>query len=107
MTISKKKKLKPAEAATQTHGEKDMPQQLATHQNALLQLEDDFAEFACLSAFLTNAFAATLKEHEWLTPEIVFGARLFSCRLQQQAVELKAELHTLRLNYDKKTTKGR
>ena len=106
MTISKQKKHKPAEPETLTQKEMSL-QQRATHRNALLQLEDDFAEFASLSAFLSNAFAATLKEQEWLTPEIVSGARLCSCWQQQRAAELKAELHALRLSCDKTNTKRR
>lgn len=106
MKTSKLKKLKPAEPVTQTHEEKVVLRS-ATHRKTLLQLEDDFAEFASLSAFLTNAFVVTIKEHEWLTPEIVSGARLCSCRLQQRAVELKDELHVLRLNYGNTPAKGK
>lgn len=104
MTTSKQDKHKPAEPATQTPGEKGLDSK-AEHLNALLQLEDDFAEFVCLSAFLTNALAVTIKEPEWLTPEIVSGARFCACRMQQQAGELKSELHALRASYCKAATK--
>ncbi len=73
----------------------------------MLQLEDDFAEYADVSAFLCNALAATLKEHHWLTPEVVSGARLCSCWLQRRASELRVELRAAIVPYVKANTKER
>ncbi|MBU0620615.1 MAG: hypothetical protein KJ795_02095 [Gammaproteobacteria bacterium] len=58
----------------------------------LLQLNDDFAEFSDISAFLCNAFAITLAEHEWLNKEIISGARLCSNWLYFRTCELKNDI---------------
>ncbi|OIR08848.1 hypothetical protein GALL_88410 [mine drainage metagenome] len=65
----------------------------------LIQLNDDFGEFSDVSAFMCNAFANALKEHERLNKEIISGARICSDWLQQKTGELKDDIRQVRLRY--------
>lgn len=65
----------------------------------LIQLNDDFAEYSAISAFMCNAFATALKEHERLNQEIISGARICSDWLQQKTGELKDDIRHVRLRY--------
>ena len=66
----------------------------------LIQLNDDLGEFSDVSAFMSNAFANALTEHERLNKEIISGARICSDWLQQKSSELKDDLRQVRLRYD-------
>ena len=68
--------------------------------NELIQLNDNFGEFSDVSAFMCNAFANALTEHERLNKEIISGARICSDWLQQKTSELKDDLRQVRLRYD-------
>lgn len=65
----------------------------------LIQLNDDFGEFGDVSAFMCNAFANALTEHERLNKEIISGARICSDWLQQKTSELKDDIRQVRLRY--------
>ena len=65
----------------------------------LIQLNDDFGEFGDVSAFMSNAFANALTEHERLNKEIISGARICSDWLHQKTSELKDDLRQVRLRY--------
>ena len=65
----------------------------------LIQLNDDFGEFSAVSAFMSNAFANALTEHERLNKEIISGARVCSDWLQQKTSELMDDLRQVRLRY--------
>lgn len=65
----------------------------------LIQLNDDFGEFSDVSAFMCNAFANALTEHERLNKEIISGARICSDWLQQKTSELKDDIRQVRLRY--------
>ena len=65
----------------------------------LLQLSDDFAEFSDMSAFLCNAFATSLNEHEWLNKEIISGARICSNWLYSRTCELKNDIQQVNAHY--------
>ena len=65
----------------------------------LIQLNDDIGEFSDVSAFMCNAFANALKEHERLNKEIISGARICSDWLQQKTGELKDDIRHVRLRY--------
>ena len=67
--------------------------------NELIQLNDDFGEFSAVSAFMSNAFANALTEHERLNKEIISGARICSNWLQQKTSELKDDIRQVRLRY--------
>jgi DnaJ-domain-containing protein 1 len=65
----------------------------------LIQLSDDFGEFSDVSAFMCNAFANALKEHERLNREIISGARICADWLQQKTSELKDDISQVRTRY--------
>ncbi|OIR09783.1 hypothetical protein GALL_81890 [mine drainage metagenome] len=65
----------------------------------LLQLNDDFAEFSDMSAFLCNAFAITLAEHEWLNEEIISGARICSNWLYSRTCKFKDDIRHVNTSY--------
>ena len=65
----------------------------------LIQLNDDFEKFSDVSAFMSNAFANALTEHERLNKEIISGARICADWLQQMTSELKDDLRNVRLRY--------
>ena len=65
----------------------------------LIQLNDDVGEFGDVSAFMCNAFANALTEHERLNKEIISGARICSDWLQQRTGELKDDIRQMRLRY--------
>ena len=65
----------------------------------LIQLSDHFGEFSDVSAFMNNAFANALTEHERLNKEIISGARICADWLQQMTSELKDDLRNVRLRY--------
>lgn len=65
----------------------------------LIQLDDDFGEFRDISAFMCNAFANALKEHERLNQEIISGARICSDWLQQKTDELRDDIRHVHLRY--------
>lgn len=65
----------------------------------LIQLNDDFGEFSAVSAFMSNAFANALTEHERLNKEIISGARICSDWLQQKTSELRDDLRQVGLRY--------
>ncbi len=65
----------------------------------LIQLNDDFGEFSDVSAFMCNAFANALQEHERLNKEIISGARICSDWLQQKTCELKDDIRQVRMRY--------
>ena len=77
------------------HGS-NQPSSLA---DELLKLIDDFSEYSNISAFMSNAFASTLMEHEWLNQEIISGARICSGWVQQMTVELKDEIRHVQERY--------
>lgn len=104
--MTTRKRERPTKPGKHRQTDKDTGRPQVT-KDALLQFTDDFAEYADLSAFICNAFAATLKEHQWLTPEIVSGARLCSCWLERRANKLKAELHSVLRQCDETITNGR
>lgn len=66
----------------------------------LIRLNDDFGEFGDVSAFMCNAFANALQEHERLNKEIISGARICSDWLQQKTCELKDDIRQVRMRYD-------
>ncbi len=106
MTTSKQTAPRPAAAVRPAQAKKRLAHP-ETQEYALLKFEDDFADYADISAFLCNAFAATIKEPQWLTPEIVSGARLCSCWLQRRASELRAELNAATRQFNQNNEKGR
>jgi hypothetical protein len=65
----------------------------------LIRLNDDFGEFSDVSAFMCNAFANALQEHERLNKEIISGARICSDWLQQKTSELKDDIRHVRMRY--------
>jgi hypothetical protein len=65
----------------------------------LIRLHDDFGQFSHVSAFMCNAFANALQEHERLNKEIISGARICSDWLQQKTGELKDDIRQVRLCY--------
>jgi hypothetical protein len=65
----------------------------------LVQLNDDFAEFSEISAFLCHAFATALSDHEWLDQEIISGARRCSNWLQRRTCELKDDIRHVHTRY--------
>lgn len=65
----------------------------------LIQLYDDFGQFSDVSAFMCNAFANALQEHERLNREIISGARICSDWLRQRTGELKDGIRQVRLRY--------
>lgn len=68
-------------------------------ENELIQLIDDFAEFSDISAFLCNAYATTLADHERLNQEIISGARICSVWLQSRTSKLKADIQDVHARY--------
>lgn len=74
----------------------DQPLSLA---DDLMKLTDDFSEYSNISAFMSNAFASTLMEHEWLNQEIISGARICSGWVQQMTVELKDDIRHVQARY--------
>jgi len=58
----------------------------------LLMLGDDFAEHACVTAFLVNALATVMSADDAQQPEVVAGAKFCATRLQSRTMELKQQL---------------
>lgn len=75
------------------------PAEVASLSDELIQLSDDFGEFSDVSAFMCNAFANALTEHERLNQEIISGARICSDWLQQKTRELKDDIRQVRSRY--------
>lgn len=65
----------------------------------LLQLDDDFAEYSEISAFLCHAFATALSDHESLNEDVISGARRCSNWLQFRSVELKDDIKHVHARY--------
>lgn len=86
---------KPEPAAQMKHGSDKAPS-LA---DELIQLNDDFAEFRDISAFMCHAFATALKENECINEEIISGARICSGWLQLRAGELKDGIRHVHTRY--------
>jgi hypothetical protein len=71
----------------------------STLTDELIRLNDDFGEFSDVSAFMCNAFANALQEHERLNKEIISGARICADWLQQRTSELKDDIRQVRMRY--------
>lgn len=65
----------------------------------LLLLSDNLAEFSDMSAFLCNAFAISLNEHEWLNKKIISGARICSNLLYSRTCELQQGIRQVNAHY--------
>jgi len=65
----------------------------------LLKLDDDFAEYSEISAFLCHAFAVALADHESLNKDIISGARRCSNWLQFRSAELKDDIRHVHARY--------
>lgn len=65
----------------------------------LLQLNDDFAEYSEISAFLCHAFASALSDHESLNEDVIAGARRCSNWLQFRSGELKDAIRHVHARY--------
>lgn len=65
----------------------------------LLQLNDDFAEYSEISAFLCHAFATALSDHESLNEDVISGARRCSNWLQFRSGELKDDIRHVHARY--------
>lgn len=65
----------------------------------LIQLHDDFGQFSDVSAFMCNAFANALQEHERLNKEIISGARICSDWLRHRTGELNDDIRQVRSRY--------
>jgi hypothetical protein len=59
----------------------------------LLLLEDDFAEHACISAFLLASLPAVMSSDNTQQPQVIEGAKLCAERLQARTRELKQQLN--------------
>jgi hypothetical protein len=58
----------------------------------LLMLVDDFAEHACISAFLLSALPSVMSSDDAQHPEVIEGAKLCAEMLQSRTRELKQSL---------------
>jgi hypothetical protein len=65
----------------------------------IIQLSDDFGEFAHVSSFLCHALANALAEHEWLDQDIIAGGRLCSNWLQKRTSQLRDEMRHVQERY--------
>lgn len=65
----------------------------------LLQLNDDFAEFSEISAFLCHAFAIALSDHESLNKNVISGAMRCSNWLQFRSEALKDDIRHVHARY--------
>lgn len=65
----------------------------------LLQLDDDFSEFSEISAFLCQAFATVLSDHESLNKDVIAGAMRCSNWLQFRSGELKKAIRHVHARY--------
>ncbi len=65
----------------------------------LLQLDDDFAEYSEISAFLCHAFAVALSDHQTLNADVISGARRCSNWLQFRSEELKDNIRHVQARY--------
>ena len=74
----------------------DQPQSLAEE---LIQLNDDFAEFREISAFLCHAYATSLSDHDWLDKDIIAGARRCSNWLQSRTGKLNEHVRHVQARY--------
>lgn len=97
-----KNKKKPAQSA---EGEQPVKRQHVSRkvpplEEELIKLNDDFAEFSDVSAFLCRAYATTLADHERLNQDIISGARICSSWLQEKACTLKTDLRHVHARYD-------
>ncbi len=64
--------------------------------DALLQLNDDFAEYHSLSAFLCTAFTEVMSTHNPLQEEVIHGARQCCELLQARTTQMKEDLARVR-----------
>jgi hypothetical protein len=85
--------------ATQTSKKNSASAKALPLAEELLQLSDDFAEYSDMSAFLCNAFATSLNEHEWLNKEIISGARICSNWLYSRTCVLKNDIRQVNAHY--------
>jgi hypothetical protein len=74
----------------------DQQQSLAEE---LIQLNDDFAEFREINAFLCNAYATSLSDHDWLDKDIIAGARRCSSWLQSRSSKLNEDIRHVQERY--------
>lgn len=65
----------------------------------LIDLSDQFSEFVCINAFLSEAFSNMLAEQEAMNDEIVRGAQYCAESLRTRSFELKSELDQVRQRY--------
>ncbi len=72
----------------------------------LVLLEDDFAEHACISAFVLNALTAVMSCDDAQQPEVVAGAKLCADTLQARTKELKQRLDQACERYRDEHTKA-
>ncbi len=67
--------------------------------DALLQLNDDFAEYHSMSAFLCTAFTSVMSTHHPLEEAVIQGARQCAELLQARGDQLKSDLGNTRHLY--------
>ena len=65
----------------------------------LVEFSDQFSEFVCVNAFLSEAFSNMLAEQEAMNNEIVRGAQYCAVSLRTKSFELKSELDQVRERY--------
>ena len=65
----------------------------------LVEFSDQFSEFVCINAFLSEAFSNMLAEQEAMNDEIVRGAQYCAESLRTRSFELKSELDQVRERY--------
>jgi hypothetical protein len=65
----------------------------------LIQLIDEVAEFADLSAFINHALTTSLSRPELLNPHIASGARICSALSQNQSAALQGNLAAMHARY--------
>jgi hypothetical protein len=65
----------------------------------LIDFSDQFSEFVCINAFLSEAFSNMLAEQEAMNDEIVRGALYCAESLRTRSFELKRELDQVRERY--------
>jgi hypothetical protein len=88
--------------STEPHGSENgsasnnNPRSLA---DELVQLNDDFVDYLEINAFLSHAFASALTEHEWLSPEIISGARRSENLMQPRLSKLRDDLQHVLVRY--------
>ena len=64
--------------------------------DALLQLTDEFAEFACVNAFLTSSFVAVMSSDEPVRAEVIQGAKRCAEMIQSQSQAIQTAINQLR-----------